>query len=123
MCATDIAPLRSRPIIEVFEGKYACVDVGLLRRSVVDRVYFLVEKATTTGQFRSFFGAVFEWYVSGLFESFMVSSGALFRTYYASPKFVGGDEAADGIGRWDGTLAVMEFKAGLLSCGRSTRAW
>jgi hypothetical protein len=110
--AMDFAPLRGTPVIHVFPGKYACPDLGLLYRWMLDGVYFMLQKAYPEGQFAQLFGYVFEEYVHGLFREFCSESEILVRDFYASPKFRGTtDQAGDGIIHRGDTALLMEYKA------------
>jgi hypothetical protein len=112
----DFTPLRATPVIHVFPGKYACPDLGLLYRWMLDGLYFMLQKAYPGGQFPQLFGYVFEEYVHGLFREFSSESEVLVRDFYASPKFRGTtDEAGDGIFHRQDTALLMEYKARLLT--------
>jgi hypothetical protein len=134
--ATDGAPLRGKPVIQVFPGQYACPDRGLLYRALTDVVYYLLQRAYPEGRFGQLFGYVFEQYVHGVLREFTCESAFLARSFYASPKFRGTtDEAGDALLYWeDGALhardlarqsddlprrgdtaVLMEYKARLLS--------
>lgn len=114
--ATDCTPLREHPVIQVFEGKHACTDLNLLQRCLVDRVYFLLQKAYPDRSFGQLFGYVFEEYVTRLFRRFSYERDVLVRTFYASPRFEGRqDEAGDGILTWSRSALVMEYKSRLLT--------
>lgn len=110
--ATDCTELQEHPIIQVFEGKLACPDLDLLRRSLVDRIYFLLQKAYPDGAFRELFGYVFEEYINTIVRRFSYEGKELVRTFYSSPRFEGKrDEAGDGILVWPRAALVMEYKA------------
>lgn len=112
----DFAPLRSTPVIEVFLGKCACPDQGLLYRWLTDGIYFLLHKAYPEGQFAQLFGYVFEEYVHGLIREFACESDVLVRTFYPSPRFRGSnDQACDGLLHWHDTAVLMEYKSRLLT--------
>lgn len=114
--AMDFTPLRGTPVIQVFPGKYACPDQGLLYRCLIDAIYFLLHKAYPDGKFSQLFGYVFEEYVHRLVREFSYEGELLVRTFYAAPKFRGTtDEAGDGLLHWDDTAVLMEYKARLLT--------
>jgi hypothetical protein len=112
----DVRPLRTRPVIQIFPGKYACPDQGLLYRCLVDGIYFLLDKAYPDKKFAQLFGYVFEEYVHGLIREFSCESDFLVRTFYPCPKFRGtNDEAGDGLILRDDTALLLEYKARLLT--------
>jgi hypothetical protein len=114
--ATDCAPLREYPVIQVFQGKHACTDLNLLHRCLFDRVYFLLLKAYPDKVFGELFGYIFEEYVNRLFRRFSYEDDVLVRTFYASPRFQGKqEEAGDGLIAWSRSALVMEYKARLLT--------
>lgn len=112
----DFTPLRRAPVIQVFPGKYACPDQGLLYRCICDGIYFLMQKAYAENKFTELFGYVFEEYVNGLVREFSCESDILVRTFFASPKFRGTtDQAGDGLILRDDTAVLMEYKSRLLT--------
>lgn len=114
--ATDSTPLRERPVIQVFAGKYACADCGFLYRCLVDTVYFLLQKAYTHQQFSQLFGYIFHEYINRLISEFTYQGSLLARTFFASPRFQGtSDEVGDGLLFWEDTALLMEYKARMLT--------
>jgi hypothetical protein len=114
--AMDFTPLRGTPVIHVFPGKYACPDLGLLYRWMLDGVYYMLQKAYPEGKFAQLFGYVFEEYIHGLIREFSSESEILIRDFYASPKFRGTtDQAGDGLIHREDTALLMEYKARLLT--------
>ncbi|MCA9076656.1 MAG: hypothetical protein KDA93_16650 [Planctomycetaceae bacterium] len=112
---SDVTPLRERPLIEVERGKYCCPDLGLLTRSCIERVFFLLQDAYPPSRFREVFGSLFEAYVNWLLSKVVTVTGKG-RILLEAPTFVGtADQAADGILYWVESAAVMEYKAGLLT--------
>jgi hypothetical protein len=113
---TDFTPLRERPLIHVFDGKYACTDLRLLYRCLHDRLYFLLQQSYPDKSFRQLFGYIFQEYITRLIRQFGSESEILVRTFFASPRFEGKrDEAGDGILAWPSLALVMEYKARLLT--------
>ena len=110
----DASPLMSRPLLEVFPGRYACPDMAGLYRFLTERVYFLLKEAYPGNAFQEVFGYVFEAYIATFVGEFGIENDT-FRNYWRSPKFVGSTaEACDGL-LSDGQIAlVMENKARLL---------
>jgi len=114
--ATDCTPLRECPVIQVFEGKYACTDLDLLHRCLSDGMYFLLQKAYRDNVFGQLVGYIFQEYITRFFRQFSYEGDVLRRTFYACPRFQGGqDEAGDGILVWAHSALVMEYKARLLT--------
>jgi len=110
----DVTPLSERPLIEVEAGKYCCPDLNLLAHACIDRVYYLLQRAYGK-QFGAFIGVIFESYVERVLAEFLPCDGPL-RTFLRRPRFQGSkDEAADGMLLWHHSVAVMEYKASLLT--------
>jgi hypothetical protein len=114
--AIDSSPLKAKPVVEVFPGKFACPDIGNLHRFLVDGIYFLLQDAYEKGRFSQLFGYAFEEYVHDVIRQFAHESDVLVRTFYPSPKFVGtNDEVCDSILHGGKLLVMMEYKARLLT--------
>jgi len=114
--ATDFTPLREHPVIEVFGGKHACPDHDLLYRCLIDRIYFMLQKAYPERAFGQLFGYIFEGYVNRLICHFADDGKLLARKFYEAPRFQSKqDEAGDGILVWLRSALVMEYKARLLT--------
>src|SRR5262249_38570096 len=113
--ATDYTPLRGTPVLQVFDGRHACPDLGLLHRCLTDKIYFLLQDAYPDKAFGQLFGYVFEAYINRLVRRFAYDGDVLIRQFYPAPYFRGTDqEAGDAILRWERTALVMEYKSRLL---------
>ncbi len=113
--STDCTLLKEKPVIQVFDGQHACTDLSLLRRCLIDGIYYLLQRAYGK-PFGQLFGYVFQEYITRLIKRFSYDGNALARTFYAAPRFEGKeDEAGDGILVWSNTALVMEYKARMLT--------
>jgi hypothetical protein len=114
--AVDSSPLKAKPVIKVFPGKYACPDIVYLHRFLTDGIYFLLQEAYGADSFRQLFGYLFEAYIDGLIGQFGIESDVLTRTFWPAPKFVGtNDQACDGLLHDGDLVMMMEYKARLLT--------
>jgi hypothetical protein len=114
--SADCSLLKAKPIIEVFPGKYACPDLGILHRYLTEGIYFLLQDIYPAEQFRELFGYAFEAYIHDVISEFGVKSDILTRTFWPSPKFVGtSDQAGDALLHDRDFAVLMEFKARLLT--------
>jgi hypothetical protein len=114
--AVDSSPLKAKPVIEVFPGKYACPDIGNLHRYLADGIYFRLQDAYAGDRFRELFGYLFEAYIDNLIGQFGIESDVLTRTFWPAPKFIGtNDQACDCLLRDTDLVLMMEYKARLLT--------
>ena len=114
--ALDCTSLRKYPLLEVFPGKHACLDLSILYRCLDDKIYFLLQDAYPDQKFGQLMGYVFEEYFFRLLRRFTYEGDILVRTFYANPRFEGtNDEAGDALIFDDQTTVVMELKARLLT--------
>lgn len=109
--ATDLSPLLSHPVIELTPGKYACPDLSFFRLYFVDGIYWLLNDAIASNDWRGLFGDIYDHYVSRVIGSFNADSPFLAKTFHRSPKFEGTqDEVCDGLLHWNRTAAFCEYK-------------
>jgi len=116
--AIDFTPLRKWPIVEVFPGQFACVDVFLLGRVLTEGVFHRLVEAygEHKSKFRQLFGDVFAEYLHTLMEQFSYVGHVLAKEYFRSPKFADTEaEVCDGLLVRQDTALLMEYKSGLLT--------
>jgi len=116
--ATDFSPMRTKPLLEVFEGKFMCPDANVLCSFFMDGIYDLLQKIVPNDSFRQLFGALFERYINTVFEDFLNVAPPLARRFAKSPKYVGeknNDQAGDGIILMPEMIVLMEYKGGMLT--------
>ena len=114
--ATDFSPIRSKPLIEVFPGKYTCADASIFGEYFMDGIYDVLQETLPNNTFRQLFGALFERYINTLFEDFLCGAPPLVRRFAANPKFVDSrDEAGDGLILLSDMTVLMEYKGGMLT--------
>lgn len=115
--ATDFSPIRRKPLIEVFPGKYTCADARIFTLFFMDGIYDLLQAALPRDKFRQLFGTMFERYVTSLLEDCLYSKPPLVRKFAPNPKFVGDGnaQAADGLILLPEMTVIMEYKASLLT--------
>jgi hypothetical protein len=116
--ATDFSPIRSKPLIEVFEGKYTCPDATIFGGFFMDGIYDILVDTIPSDNVRQLFGTLFERYINMLFEDFLAVPPPLVRRFAKDPKYVGekkSDQAGDGIILMSEMVVLMEYKGGILT--------
>lgn len=115
--ATDFSPIRSKPLIEVYPGKYTCADASIFGAFFMDGIFDLLQEAVPDDKFRQLFGTLFERYINMMFEQFLCGAPPLVRRFAADPSFVGprNDQAGDGVILLNDMTVLMEYKGGMLT--------
>lgn len=116
----DFSPIRAHPLLEVFPGLYACIDLRLFEQVFTDGIFWLLDAAygaiDDRGSFRKSFGNLFSAYLHRTINKFTYSGDTLAKTYYSEPKFSGEEnEICDGLLHWPNTAVLLEYKGGRLT--------
>ena len=108
--ATDPAPLLSRPLIEVFPGRFVCPDLSYFRLFFLDGIFWMIDAAANTSEWQKFFGDLFAWYIRQPISSFAITSEILHQTFFPDCKLRGEEyQACDGIIVWERLAVLAEY--------------
>ncbi|MGA9055920.1 MAG: hypothetical protein WB763_05350 [Terriglobia bacterium] len=111
----DLVPFRSRPLYELEEGNFACIDTAFLLEKMVTGVHWLIHDGLSRSARDDLFtawGRLFERYVDWLFEGMRTQSDT---SFFSFPKWADGKESFDGAFLKGTVLVPMEYKGGFLS--------
>lgn len=116
--ATDFSPIRSKPLIEVFEGKYTCPDARIFGGFFMEGIYDILLEIIPGDNARQLFGTLFERYINIVLEDCLKVPPPLARRFAKDPKYFGenhNDQAGDGIILMSDFAVLMEYKGGMLT--------
>jgi hypothetical protein len=107
-------PFKSKPLIELQQGKLCCLDIGLLVEKMDSGVYWAINDGLDPSERHKLFdawGILFEEYANWFLRERHFKQPLLF---YPSPAWSDGTESFDGAFLQDSRFVPMEYKGGLL---------